>query len=203
MTTSSPIRVAGADEVEAVGALLADAFDEPVTRWLVPDEGARPPVMSRFFALVAQDAMKAGTVYVSGDYAAAALWFDETAPRPEPEGPDLRYVEVFGRYADRWDTLAALMTANHPGFAPHHYLMLVGVHSTLQGRGLGSALLEEHHRRLAEAGLPAYLEATSQDSRRLYLRHGYQNLGRPLQIPDGPPMWPMWRPPSGVGPMPG
>lgn len=211
--TSTDIRLAGAEDVEAVGDVLADAFQEPVTRWLVPDAAARPAIMSRFFTLVAEDALKAGNVYVIGDYAGAALWFDETgshgeAPTaPEPgsaagdgaaaDEPDTRYQEVFGEYAPRWDALESIMTLNHPDTAPHHYLMVVGVRTAHQGRGLGAALIEAHHREIADAALPAYLEATSLDSRRLYQRLGYQDLGSPLQIPDGPPMFPMWRPAVG------
>jgi hypothetical protein len=63
-----------------------------------------------------------------------------------------------------------------------------------QGRKTGTRLLEEYHRGLDEAGIPAYLEASSTRSRRLYLRHGYQDLGDPIFMPDGPPMFPMWRP---------
>jgi hypothetical protein len=39
--------------------------------------------------------------------------------------------------------------------------------------------------------MPAYLEATSPDSRRLYHRHGYTDLGR-IDLPDGPSLWRMW-----------
>ncbi|QYN34952.1 hypothetical protein K1T35_42510 [Pseudonocardia sp. DSM 110487] len=43
-------------------------------------------------------------------------------------------------------------------------------------------------------GLPAYLEATSLRSRSLYERHGFRDAGDPIQLPDGPSLWPMWRP---------
>ena len=43
--------------------------------------------------------------------------------------------------------------------------------------------------------MPAYLEATSEGNRRLYLRHGFEVTGE-IQLPDGPNMWPMWRTPN-------
>ena len=45
-----------------------------------------------------------------------------------------------------------------------------------------------------ETGVPAYLEATSPNNRRLYERHGFEVTGV-LQYGSSPPMWPMWRRP--------
>jgi GNAT superfamily N-acetyltransferase len=197
------IRTAEPHEAAPIGDLLADAFQEPVTHWLVPDPVDRPQIMAKFFALVAEDALGAGTVHVAGDYEGAALWFDMTQHAPEPTEPDPRYAAIFGQYAARWNTVDNLMTSNHPDAAPHHYLMIVGVRQARQGQGLGRALIEHHHRTVVDAaGLPAYLEATSPGSRRLYRKLGYQDLRAPLQIPDGPKMFPMWRPVGGTGELP-
>jgi GNAT superfamily N-acetyltransferase len=183
-----------------VGELLAEAFQEPVTFWLVPDAEHRPAIMTTFFGLVAEDSIRGGTVDVIGDYEGTAVWFDMAGPAHEPEEPDLRYTQAFGRYGDRWDVFDQLTSSNHPHGAPHHYLMLVGIRPDRQGQGLGRALLEHHHETVAgPAGLPTYLEATSTGSRRLYQRLGYQDLRDPLQLPDGPPIFPMWRPAGGVG----
>ena len=51
------------------------------------------------------------------------------------------------------------------------------------------------HCELDERGEPAYLEASGERSRDLYLRHGYQPRGAPYHLPGGPAMWPMWREP--------
>jgi hypothetical protein len=45
--------------------------------------------------------------------------------------------------------------------------------------------------------VPAYLEATSERNKALYLRHGFEVMSE-LKLPDGPPMWPMWRAPRTV-----
>jgi ribosomal protein S18 acetylase RimI-like enzyme len=62
------------------------------------------------------------------------------------------------------------------------------VRSDYQGLGLGARLLAHGHQRLHER--PAYVEATSPGSRRLYQRHGYHDLGR-IRLPDGPALWRM------------
>ena len=42
--------------------------------------------------------------------------------------------------------------------------------------------------------MPAYHEASSPRNRALYERHGYVTQGE-FTLPDGPPLWPMWRDP--------
>ena len=48
--------------------------------------------------------------------------------------------------------------------------------------------------RLDVAGIPAYLESNDPRNRDLYLRHGYV-VRSVIQLPDGPPLWLMWRAP--------
>jgi GNAT superfamily N-acetyltransferase len=197
-TGAAVVWAAEAKDTATVGELISAAFfEEPVTRWLVPDRTDRARIMPCLFGLVAQDAQVAGTVHVLGDYQAAALWFDLTDPHTGEgsQEPDPRYDEVMGPYADRWQALASVMDSHHPG-DPHHYLMIIGVRPDLQGHGLGTALLDHHHAHLGAAALPAYLEATSPRSRQLYARHGYEDAGAPMTLPDGPPLFPMWRPPT-------
>jgi GNAT superfamily N-acetyltransferase len=63
-----------------------------------------------------------------------------------------------------------------------------------QVQGLGSALLQHALKVVDRDKLPAYLEATSPDSRRLYERHGFEAIGE-IQAADSPPLWPMLRKP--------
>jgi GNAT superfamily N-acetyltransferase len=86
-----------------------------------------------------------------------------------------------------------MMADVHPA-EPHAYLFLIGTRPDRQGAGLGSALLRHVLERCDREGTPAYLEATTAGSRRLYLRHGLAEVGV-IQLPDGPPMWRMWRDP--------
>ena len=43
--------------------------------------------------------------------------------------------------------------------------------------------------------VPAYLEATSERNRELYLRHAFEVTGE-INVPDGPTLWCMWRTPQ-------
>lgn len=204
MTDTTQIRLVPAEDIESVGELIAQAFDDDlVTRWLVDDESDRRRIMPSYFTLLAELGLKGGAVYASGDYQAAAVWIDVTGPEPPPPAePEPELAQLCGPHTGRFHTLEHLLHAAQQRLPPHQHLFFLAVRPGLQRRGLGTAVLEAHHSRLDREGLPAYLDASSLDSRRLYLQHGYQDVRQPFTFPDGPTMWPMWRPPGGVGPLP-
>ncbi|MEM6532421.1 MAG: GNAT family N-acetyltransferase [Myxococcota bacterium] len=86
------------------------------------------------------------------------------------------------------------MVASKPS-ENHWYLAAIGTASQWQGRGYGSRALRF---RLAEcdvAGMPAYLEATSESNRRLYARHGFE-VQRVMRAGGSPPLYAMYRSPK-------
>jgi RimJ/RimL family protein N-acetyltransferase len=62
---------------------------------------------------------------------------------------------------------------------------------------MGSSLLRTVLDRCDRDRTPAYLEATSEASMRLYLRHGFVVTGE-IPLPDGPPLWCMSRSPGSL-----
>ena len=62
---------------------------------------------------------------------------------------------------------------------------------------MASRSLAEVLDRCDDEGIPAYLEASTERSRALYLRHGFEVLNEIRMPGDGPPMWRMWREPIG------
>jgi GNAT superfamily N-acetyltransferase len=182
-----------------VGRLVAAAFhDLPQDRWLVPDPADRPEVMAGYFALVVELAQGgAGIVEVSPDGNAVAVWMHVTGAGITPL-PDyqLRLGAVTGWYLARFRALETTLEQRHPRILPHEHLAVLAVRAGHQRRGLGSALLAHHHHKLDQAGRPAYVEAATEDLCDFYARHGYEPLGRPIELPDGgPAMFPMWRDP--------
>ncbi|WP_248963609.1 GNAT family N-acetyltransferase [Sphaerisporangium perillae] len=176
------------------GELIADTFgSDAITRWLVPPVRDRLPIQRRFFTMHVAHALDHGDVYgirESGALAGVAVWF--TAPFPEIPGQEEAIASFAGEHAERYGVLGQQMDKLHP-HEPHHYLAFIALARGKTGRGLGSLLLEEHHGRLDAQEMPAYLEASSEASRRLYLRHGYADMPELLRLPGGPVMYPMWR----------
>jgi GNAT superfamily N-acetyltransferase len=101
--------------------------------------------------------------------------------------------EAVEEYEERLSEILGLMAEKHPT-EPHYYLFLLGTRLEWQGRGLGSSLMAPVLEACDRNRVPAYLEATSERNKQLYLRHGFEVTDE-IPLPDGPMMWPMWRSP--------
>jgi len=190
--------VAPVDTEEITDLVAAAMRDGPVARWLHPDTDVRRRQGPGYFGIFVEHAVRYGEVYATADadtgrLSGVALWFPLTSLIPPPADYDVRMKEVAGSAFDRVRELDAALDARHP-LEPHHYLAILAVRPDQQNRGIGSALLDRHHSRLDRAGLPAYLEANDPRNRDLYLRHGYACTSV-IKLPDGPPIWTMWRAP--------
>lgn len=199
--TLSTVRATAAD-VPTLGRTLARAFhDDPVFSWVVPDHERRRALLPAVFETFAEVYLLHEETYLLGDGVGAALWApDGVAPLPaELEAWfGARQEEILGQDANRAFRLGELLEQHHPE-QPCFYLQFVGILPAQHGRGLGSRLLASGLRRRDAAGLPCYLEATSSHNRRLYERHGFEVFAE-LSLPDGPPLWPMWRVPEPAPP---
>lgn len=187
---------AEANQAARVAGLLAEAFEPlAVSAWLVSDPDGRRRVLAANFQIFVELAFPYGHVEITDEFDAAAVWF-HGSEFPAPPDYESRLLDACGQWVDRFRILDEYFAAHHPHEA-HHHLAFLGVQPNHQGGGIGSVLMGAHHRRLDEAGIPGYLEASSERARDLYLRHGYRLLGEPFHLPDGPPFWPMWREPRG------
>jgi GNAT superfamily N-acetyltransferase len=192
-------RAADEGDRDLVVRLLDDAFqDDPVSGWVFPGEDYRRTTHQRLMAAFTDIVLAEGRIDVTEDGTACALWLavpadshdaddDDDGPARLRLGvdPDNERVELIGR----------LTQDIHPAGRAHAYLWMIGVTPERQGEGLGTALLRHALDRCDQEGLPAYLEASSARSRALYERLGFELTGDPLDLPDGPRMWPMWREP--------
>ncbi len=174
-----------ADCDTAVGVLTAAFADDPVARWLLP--GGPPATAELIFRPVVQAAAAHGGLAVSADGAAAAVGLPRAAEPPVPDG------EALPDQLARLRTFLALTEARHPTGQEHLYLVFLGVLPAVQGRGLGSALLRALLARADADGLPVHLESSSPRNLPLYEQNGFHVTGGPIALPDGPPVWPMWR----------
>jgi GNAT superfamily N-acetyltransferase len=199
MTT--PVIRASAADIPLLSEVIAEAFfDLPPSRWLVPDRAERRRIWPGYFGIYLEHAMASGTVHTTPGRDAAALWIPVGNGPPEPPpGYAASLARVAGPYAGRFAEFDAALDKRHPSGFAHHYLAILAVRSDRQGRGTGTALLDAYHRHLdTRAGQPAYLEASSERTRRVYRHRGYADHGAPVVLPGGPAMFPMIRrPPAG------
>jgi len=107
----------------------------------------------------------------------------------------LQWVWAFGTRLPRASKVQRAMEKRHPR-EPHLYVRTIGVRTASQGRGLGSMLMQPTLEQADSAGLPTYIEASSERSAALYERLGFRHVGA-FELPDGgPPVWPMLRTPA-------
>jgi GNAT superfamily N-acetyltransferase len=166
-------------------------------QWLIPDPAARREILPGYFRMYVEHAMADGLVHTTPGRDAAALWIPVGAQLPgPPEGYDQRLAEVTGPWVERFVVFDAELDDHHLAGVDHHHLAILAVRPDRQGRGIGTALLAAHHAVLDEDGIVAYLEASDERTRGIYLRHGYVlRPDAPIRLPDGPEMWPMLREP--------
>jgi GNAT superfamily N-acetyltransferase len=195
VTTTSNVRKATSDDIEALCPTLAAAFfDDPVLSWIYPDVGDRSSRLRGFFGPILRAALPCGgTDTVPGNHA-AAIWLPPHAEIDEEPMVE-EIVAASGPHADRVYTLMEAIDDKHPQDTPHHYLFVLGTRPEWQSQGLGSALLRSVLEPSDVDGVPAYLEASSERNRQLYLRHGFE-VRQEVVLPDGPPLWCMWRDPN-------
>ena len=166
-------------------------------RWFLPDPSKRGNQMRRQFSLFLRAVhLRHDETYTTDDIAGGALWVPPGA-YPPPLMTQLRVLpglmRIYGRSMSRAARGVQVMESNHPS-EPHFYLDSLGVKPAGQRKGVGSALLQPVLDRCDREGVPAYLNAGSPRSRDLYLRHGFE-VTEVFELPDGPPLWRMWREP--------
>ncbi len=190
--------MAGPDEVPVAAAIIADAFQHlAVSAWLVPDRERRRSVVESDMLIWTTHAIKHGLISITLDEVGVAVWFPMSAePMPGPDDYDERLDEIAGPSAGRFRQLDETFEEHHPQGEPHHHLAFLAVRPGHQGGGIGTALLSHHHEMYPDVAM--YLEASSRESRALYLRHGYLDRGRFTLPDDGPPLWAMWRPATAI-----
>ncbi|MEV6913077.1 GNAT family N-acetyltransferase [Amycolatopsis sp. NPDC051071] len=185
------IRAAEPSEIDTVVEVLAEAFhDDPVSVWAFPSAERRAVALPIFYRAIVRGALAmGGHIDVTGDLSAAIVW-TPSGEEGEPDGG--AFAGLTGVELGRLGALFALMTECAPG-GEYHHAQFIGVRESAQRRGIGARLLRYG---LARNGtVPAYLEASSAESAKLYRRLGFRDHGAAFAAEGGPPMRPMWRDP--------
>jgi len=197
-TLALAVRKAAAPDLPQVNKALSAAFyDDPVFRWITPDDDRRQRTISRYFDAFIAAVRPHDEIYTTDPAGVgAALWVPAGYP-PVAEDDAEEFGDwletIAGEDAPRLFELVELMEAAHP-HEPHHYLWFVAVAPDTQSRGIGSKLMAPVLARCDAEGTPAYLEATSARNAELYVRHGFEVIGE-ITPAGGPTMYPMWRNP--------
>ncbi|RVX47872.1 acetyltransferase (GNAT) family protein [Nonomuraea polychroma] len=180
-------------EAEAVGDALARAFhDDPVINWLL-GEGKDAALM---FATLARYTHEITEVAVDedGSLAGVALW---DPPRHQPDYPEGAIAGFMAAMGDRvsYGMLLDEELGKRRPEQPFWYLAQLGTVPERQGTGVGGALLRAGLARSDAERMPTYLESSKESNVPFYETYGFAVTSR-FELPDGPPIWTMWRRPA-------
>ena len=195
------VREAGAGEAPVLARRLCDAFrDDPVQRWLFPDEASYERRGLANFELVLRRTAQVGLVHTTAGLEGAALWLPPGRDLMQQPGGALfawRSVLLMRGAIVRGARFFAELVRHHPR-EPHWYLPVLGTAPEHQGRGVASALLRALLARGDAEGVPTYLESSKERNLPFYQRHGFEVVGT-LRAEGGPTVWPMLRAPGARG----
>jgi GNAT superfamily N-acetyltransferase len=197
-TIKQTIKLADQTQAALLGEILADAFtNDPCFNWVIPDRRLYP----RFFQMLAEKLyLPKGFCHLEGEARGAAMWLPpETSAAVPMCATQLLLVAKLVLHSGpgilrHLQQAQEVMERCHPR-EPHYYLHAIGARHANQGQGVGSSLLKEGTLICDREQMPAYLEASSESSARLYERHGFEIFAEePIGL-GGPPLYFMWRAP--------
>jgi GNAT superfamily N-acetyltransferase len=189
------VRRTEAADIDAVSRMLARAFfDDPVMMHFLPADAARPAKLVRVFKLLHKLALPHGGCFTTSGYECATLW------RPPNHwhmhwwqylinGPEM--LGIFGSGALKVTSGMDRIEKVHPK-DPHWYLQVIGTDPPKQGKGFASLAMRQQLAVADASGLPCYLESSKPTNIPVYRAFGFE-VTREVRLPDGPPLWPMWR----------
>lgn len=202
MNSPPLVRRADDSEQDVVGDVLHNSFgDEAGLNYWLKQGKDKEPARRKFFHKIVRDGVHPKReLWLANDGAkpvGAAIWlgpgytaYDFSLWEQILLAPVL--IQAAGvRGALRGLDLAERLEEQHPA-VPHAHLVYLGVAPEAQGQGVGSAMLKHVLAEVDAAGLPAFLECSSERNRALYARHGFEVTGE-LDLP-GLHFWSMTRP---------
>jgi ribosomal protein S18 acetylase RimI-like enzyme len=190
------IRKALPEDVPQLAEVSARAFEhDPITEWLM--EGDDPFQMERqMFIAEYRITKRFDLIYTDTHRMGVAIW------KPPAARPTLN-----DRFQQVWTMLGTIKLSRralskirlfitiekaHPA-QPHYYLSLLAVHPDMQGKGLGTALMQPILNICDREGIPAYLETETESNVRFYSKRGFKVL-REITTSDGlSKVWTLWR----------
>lgn len=194
------------DRHTAVQALTRAFWDDPLMRYIWPDDAARRKLLPIFMRGAIQLAAPYRECFTTGETPlGAALWLPPGKTKlPLPTVLRIILPDIWRWRPGSLRRFAGLLDefdkkhrhAFHNGGAHEHwYLMLLGVDPPHQGRGLGGLLMSDVLTRADSERRPAYLETQKAKNVPFYEKHGFAVVehfnsdgGR------GPECWTMLRP---------
>ena len=177
------------DSERVKGVLKLGFASDALLRWVFPDASSFLKCFDIWMEEFSKIAFENNIVYSEENFFGSSLWhppgveFDNSALEPTFDSIPSDRIEVVIKFFEEFEKY-------HPEDA--WYLPFIAVDPAQQRKGIGSFLLKEALKMIDERGDRAYLEASNEQNKALYERHGFVEIGR-VQFEDSPPAFPMIR----------
>lgn len=182
--------------LHAAKALTNAFFEDPIQRYVFPDETERKEKSIPHFSAIIQYGLLFGEVYTANNFEGAVVWLrpGETTVTPDKaqqggladlpktigEAPFTRFISVLD-YADQFH--------KQDMKEPHWYTMVLGVDPSYQGKGYGSALLSPILDEAKTKNIPVYLETAQPKNVSFYKRMGFELIREVVEPVSGIKIW--------------
>ena len=177
------------DSERVKGVLKLGFASDALLRWVFPDASSFLRCFDIWMEEFSKIAFENNIVYSEENFFGSSLWhppgveFDNSALESTFEYIPSDRIDVVVKFFEEFEKY-------HPEDA--WYLAFIAVDPAQQRKGIGSFLLKEALQMIDERGDKAYLEASNEQNKALYERHGFVEIGR-VQFEDSPPAFPMIR----------
>jgi ribosomal protein S18 acetylase RimI-like enzyme len=199
------VRLTTSTDVLGIRRVLGEAFaDDPLFRWLFPDDATRLDASAAWLGLFVERYLSRAPVHViagDDDYVAAvAVWQapGETrlpsATAPPTIGGLLAALLGPARTAELGDALRAIGSVRPT--RRHSYLQFLAVSPAHQGHGMGRRLIMPGMAAADAEGVGVHLETTNERNVGFYRSLGFEVSHEIRLEPGGPEMWAMWKAPK-------
>jgi ribosomal protein S18 acetylase RimI-like enzyme len=194
MTDERLIGPANTADRAAIARTLALAFqNDPVFRWMVPNDDFRRRRLPMLFDVFFDIELGRGLILASADVEAVSFW-RSAGKAVTPFGDFLlRAWPMITNFAPsllRMLAVSGAIEAHLPKDRPFWYAHFVGVSPDAQRMGWGAALVRAGLDRARADGLPVYLETARPENVRFYQALGFRVTGE-WDVPGGPHFWSM------------
>ncbi|ASF08909.1 putative acetyltransferase [Nocardia brasiliensis NBRC 14402] len=194
------VRQAGRQDRDAViEAFTLASPDEEVTAWVLAGH-AFEQFSGQYVPGLIDRALADDEIWLAGSGSqiwAVSIWQHvASAERLEQDAVEARALAATApdiRPLQRAAYVSDLLARTHPREFPHRYLQVIVTVPEHRGKGAGGAILAGQTKAASSAGVPAYLEASTERSARLYARNGFARTNIDHDLPEGgPTLRPMW-----------
>ena len=177
-------------DLERVKGVLKLGFaSDALIRWIYPDAASYLKCFDTWMEEFSKIAFENNIVYSEENFYGSSLWhppgveFDDSVLLSTFEFVPSDRIEVVTRFFEEFKKY-------HP--KDTWYLSFIAVDPAQQRKGIGSFLLKAALQMIDANGDRAYLEASNEQNKALYERHGFVEIGK-VQFEDSPPAFPMIR----------